>query len=164
MRQGRKLLKSTDITRVSFFLSSASIWRKTGLPTTPLFNLSTYTYTWFYAFFSSKSTTYSIQDYVLCFVNIFNLFEYEPNKCTPKGSISCKTFSMYKKGVTPIVLKPNSWTYNFVEVSGHNLESSQTWGSCMDFLKHRDGSMVFYEVFLLSPLQKLWEVAWGLRK
>ncbi len=24
--------------------------------------------------------------------------------------------------------KPNSWTYNFVEVSGHNLESSQTWG------------------------------------
>ncbi len=24
--------------------------------------------------------------------------------------------------------KPNSWTYNFVEVSGHNLDSSQTWG------------------------------------
>ncbi len=23
--------------------------------------------------------------------------------------------------------KPNSWTYNFVEVSGHNLESSETW-------------------------------------
>ncbi len=23
--------------------------------------------------------------------------------------------------------KPNSWTYNFVEVSGHNLESFQTW-------------------------------------
>ncbi len=27
--------------------------------------------------------------------------------------------------------KPNSWTYNFIEVSGHNLESSQTWGFCM---------------------------------
>ncbi len=26
-----------------------------------------------------------------------------------------------------ILLKPTSWTYNFVEVSGHNLESSQTW-------------------------------------
>jgi hypothetical protein len=26
-------------------------------------------------------------------------------------------------------LKPNSWTYNFVEVSGHTLESSQTCGS-----------------------------------
>ncbi len=26
------------------------------------------------------------------------------------------------------VLKPSSWTCNFVEVSGHNLESSQTWG------------------------------------
>ncbi len=25
-------------------------------------------------------------------------------------------------------LKPNSWTYNFVEVSGHIVESSQTWG------------------------------------
>ncbi len=23
--------------------------------------------------------------------------------------------------------KPNSWTYNFVEVSGHNFERSQTW-------------------------------------
>ncbi len=25
-------------------------------------------------------------------------------------------------------LKPKSWTYSFVEVSRHNLESSQTWG------------------------------------
>jgi hypothetical protein len=25
-----------------------------------------------------------------------------------------------------------------VEVSGHNLESSQAWGFCMDFLNHRD--------------------------
>ncbi len=49
--------------------------------------------------------------------------------------------------------KPNSWTYNFVEVSGHNLESSQTWGFCMDFLNHSEGGMVFYQVFLLSPLQ-----------
>jgi hypothetical protein len=24
------------------------------------------------------------------------------------------------------LLKPNSWTYNSIEVSGHNLESSQT--------------------------------------
>ncbi len=49
-------------------------------------------------------------------------------------------------------LKPNSWIYNFVEVSRHNLESSQTWGFCMNFLNHREG-MVFYQVFLLSPLQ-----------
>ncbi len=27
--------------------------------------------------------------------------------------------------------KPNSWKYNFVEVSGHNPESFQTWGFCM---------------------------------
>ncbi len=41
----------------------------------------------------------------------------------------------------------------FVEVSGHNLESSQTWGFCMDFLNNREGDMGFYQVFLLSPLQ-----------
>jgi hypothetical protein len=39
----------------------------------------------------------------------------------------------------------------FREVSGHNLESSQTCGFCMDFLNHREGGMVFYQVFLLSP-------------
>ncbi len=26
------------------------------------------------------------------------------------------------------LLKPNSWTYSFAEISGHNLEISQTWG------------------------------------
>ncbi len=50
-------------------------------------------------------------------------------------------------------LKLNSWTYNFIAVSGHNLESSQTWGFLMDFLQHRQGGMVSYQVFLLSPLQ-----------
>ncbi len=49
--------------------------------------------------------------------------------------------------------KPTSWTYNFVEVSGHNLESSQTWYFCMDFLNHWKGGKVFYQVFRLSPLQ-----------
>ncbi len=29
----------------------------------------------------------------------------------------------------------------------------QTWGFCMDFLNHRKGDTVFYQVFLLSPLQ-----------
>jgi hypothetical protein len=52
--------------------------------------------------------------------------------------------------------KPNSWTYNFIEVSGRNLESSQTRGFCMDFFNHREGDIVFYQVFLLSPLQNLY--------
>ncbi len=30
----------------------------------------------------------------------------------------------------------NSWTYNFVEVSGHNLESSQTWKIRLVFTVH----------------------------
>jgi hypothetical protein len=41
------------------------------------------------------------------------------------------------------VLKPNSWMYNFIEVSGHNLERSQTWGCCVDFLNHKEGGKVF---------------------
>ncbi len=49
--------------------------------------------------------------------------------------------------------KPNSWTYNFVEVSGYNHESSQPCGFCMDFLNHREGDTVFYQVFFRSPLQ-----------
>jgi hypothetical protein len=48
------------------------------------------------------------------------------------------------------IQKPNSWTYNFVEVSWHNLEISQTWGFWMDFLNHKEGGMFFYQVFLLS--------------
>ncbi len=42
-------------------------------------------------------------------------------------------------------------TYNFFEDSRHNLESSQTQG--MDFLNHREGGVVLYQFFLLSPLQ-----------
>ncbi len=45
--------------------------------------------------------------------------------------------------------KPNSSTNNFIEVCGHNLESSQTLGFCIGFLNHREGGMVF----LLSPVQ-----------
>ncbi len=46
-------------------------------------------------------------------------------------------------------LKPNSLMCNHVEVSEHNLESSQTLGFCMDFLNHREGGLAFYQVFLL---------------
>ncbi len=51
------------------------------------------------------------------------------------------------------LLKPNSWTYYFTEVSRHNLESSQTWGFWMDFLNHRKGGMVFSKVTSFSPSQ-----------
>ncbi len=33
--------------------------------------------------------------------------------------------------------KPNSWTSNFDEVSGHNLESYQTWGFCLQSLHYK---------------------------
>ncbi len=50
----------------------------------------------------------------------------------------------------PFHQKPNSWTYNFVEVSGYNLESSQSWGFCMDFLQHWEAGMIFCQVLLFS--------------
>ncbi len=40
-------------------------------------------------------------------------------------------------------LKPNSWTYNFVNVSGHNVESSQTWGFRMQCLYYTPFSIHF---------------------
>jgi hypothetical protein len=58
-----------------------------------------------------------------------------------------------------------SWGANWTEaklmniqflwgVSGHNLESPQTLGFCMDSLTHREGGVVFYQVsfFLLYSL------------
>ncbi len=41
------------------------------------------------------------------------------------------------------VLKPNSWTYNFVEVSGHNLDSSQTWSYRIQCLHYQPVSNHF---------------------
>ncbi len=35
------------------------------------------------------------------------------------------------------VLKPTSWTYDFVKVSGHNIESSQTWGFRIQYLHYK---------------------------
>ncbi len=40
-------------------------------------------------------------------------------------------------------LKPNSWTYKIVEVSGHNLESSQTWGFRIQCLHYKPVSNHF---------------------
>ncbi len=44
---------------------------------------------------------------------------------------------------------------HFVEVFGHNLESSQTRGFCVDFLNQREGGMVFirFSYFLLYSVQ-----------
>ncbi len=40
--------------------------------------------------------------------------------------------------------RPNSWTYNFVEVSGHKLERSQTWGFLIQCLHYRPVSNHFW--------------------
>jgi hypothetical protein len=74
-------------------------------------------------------------------------------------SITSTRYLLYAASQTDLgrdvvsVLKPNSWTNNFVEVFGPNLESSQTWGLCIDFVKHRERGMVFYQIFLLSTSQ-----------
>ncbi len=51
------------------------------------------------------------------------------------------------------LLKPNSSTYNFFEVSGHNLKSLRLEFSVWISETLGKGGMVFYQFFLLSPLQ-----------
>ncbi len=48
-------------------------------------------------------------------------------------------------GLTALMgfLELNSWTYNFVEVSGHNLKSSQTWGFRIQCLHYKPVSNHF---------------------
>ncbi len=52
---------------------------------------------------------------------------------------------MYNYLGNECIQRPNSWTYSFVEVSGHNLESSHPWRFCMDILKG-----VWHEIFDFS--------------
>ncbi len=99
VRQGRKLLKSTDITRVSVFLSSASTWDKNRAS-----NYSSIKIFYWYitqgflvlyrACFSSKSTTNSIRNIVLCFVN--------------KSKVQDFLDVQKRLDLAAIVLKPNS--------------------------------------------------------
>ncbi len=51
-------------------------------------------------------------------------------------------YALYYSTHREAVQKPNSWTYNFVEVSGDSLDSFQTWGFCMDFIKQREGDSI----------------------
>ncbi len=69
-------------------------------------------------------------------------------------TISSIRTTMYSLECIPRLTFPEAEFMNvqfFIDVSGQNLENSQIWGFCMDFLNHREGGMVF----LLSPLQKL---------
>jgi hypothetical protein len=61
-----------------------------------------------------------------------------PSCITSSINISEKRVSTCTLTKQSIFQKPHSWTYNFVEVPGHNLESSQIWSFCMDFLNHRE--------------------------
>ncbi len=45
--------------------------------------------------------------------------------------------------ISLLILKPNSWANNLVEVSGHNLESSQAWGFSIQSLHYKPVSNHF---------------------
>ncbi len=60
-----------------------------------------------------KNNTFS--SHFLCTSTLLSVPTKSVNGCHYNSKVSDK-------------LKPNSWTYNFVEVSGHNLESLRTWG------------------------------------
>ncbi len=48
--------------------------------------------------------------------------------CQACWAMGQSNWNNVRRGKNYFVLKLNSWTYISVEVSGHNLESSQTWG------------------------------------
>ncbi len=81
---------------------------------------------------------------VKCFLIVYKL-EY-----TVYSTYACpsKCIGVYRK-----VVKPNSWKYNFVEVSGHNIESSQTWGFCIQYTLH------YITIFTLQTSFK--RLCWG---
>jgi hypothetical protein len=54
------------------------------------------------------------------------------------GFIENLLYILFFKGY---IQKPNSWTYSFVEVNVHNVQTSDF---SMDFLNQTDGDMVFY--------------------
>jgi hypothetical protein len=58
----------------------------------------------------------------------------------------------------PTTWKPNSWTYNFVDFSGHNLESAQTWVfriQCLHYSTNQRGVKSIAEVTVNSKEEKL---------
>ncbi len=61
---------------------------------------------------------------VLCFPCI----KHATNVYCPRLSQETTMFNRMYTFFAQTDLKSNSWTYNFAEVSGHNIESSQTWG------------------------------------
>ncbi len=89
-------------------------------------------------------------------------FSHPPPPLSTTGSSTDTELRDDVKGFPPTrsFLKPNTWTYHFFQVFGHNLGSSQTWGFCMEFLNQSEGGMVLYQVFLLSPLQGTVHVQW----
>jgi hypothetical protein len=50
---------------------------------------------------------------------------------------------LFEHVIMPGTQNPNSWTYNFDEVSGHSLESSQTWGIRIQCLHYKPVSRHF---------------------
>ncbi len=81
---------------------------------------------YWYSFRSSKAGQYADQGCPLAF-----------------GSLCSIRHTVQNCGMLPNIQNPNSWTYNFVEVSGHNLESFQTWGFHKQYLHYKPVSNNF---------------------
>ncbi len=98
----------------------------------------------------------AVQEIQLCRAPQNLLVDYEKSSYSLLFDVSCKnlfmsfvTRSFFIAGFWPQhitscgCLKPNSWTHNFVEVSGHNFLSSQTWGFCIQSLNYKPVSIHF---------------------
>ncbi len=81
------------------------------------------------------------------------LYSWQPHSQEALKSCSQWPNKMKRLYSTVPVEKPSSWTNHFVEVSGHNLESSQTCGFCIAVLHHRFSSFTVYSNWTLKTVR-----------
>ncbi len=74
----------------------------------------------------------------------------DPDKKAQRRQYALRASLLYAQ--RGCVQKPNSWTYNFVEVSLDNLGGSQTWDFCMDFTT----SVYTERCWMYRHAQRLW--------
>ncbi len=78
---------------------------------------------------------------IYSFLEITKLSVFDSLCASSNRSLICGSVTVYVWQCTSqipdhCVQKPNSWTFNFVEISGHNLEGSQTWGFRIQCLRY----------------------------
>ncbi len=121
-------------------------------------------YYWiYYVFYYFRSFEWETSGYMSkTLITSISSIGLKKNSRKDQSAISQRGWEAQAKSYSRFIYrsKPETEFMNvhFVEVSGHNLESSQTWDFCMVFLNHRREGGRFsirFSSFLLYSVQKL---------